>query len=107
MKLLTKLENKIVWKYLLKYYIYRDHFLGQDQELKTSYESGFSSSRNLTGNSKEKPYRSSQELFSQTRSQDLFSQDDRTNSQFKVRLKYILNIRFRFNSCNKLSCNKI
>lgn len=43
-------------------------------------------------------YRSSQDLFSQTRSQDLFSQNDRTNSQFGVRLlfKYNLQLRFRF-----------
>lgn len=95
-------------KHLLKY-IYRDHFLPQDQGIKTSYESGFSSSYNQTGNSKEMEYRSSQDLFSQGRSQDLLSQNDRTNSQFGVRLfwKYILKIRFKFYTKSNLQGEKL
>lgn len=54
-------------------------------------------------------YRSSQDLFSQTRSQDLFSQNDRTNSQFGVRLyfKYILQIKFIFYPKNDLQEKKL
>lgn len=54
-------------------FLSRDRFLGQENDTRTNYESGISSSFNNTGNSVE--YRSSQELFSQS---------NRNSSQFGV-----------------------
>lgn len=57
----------IKYKY---FYSHRDHYLAPGHELKASFESGFSSSYNQTGNSNEAQYRSSQELFSQSERND-------------------------------------